>query len=167
MTTEDIERRWREAKLGGREGGRVCVWVECDGDPRAEVLGALARVRPGDEAAGPPEGASAHEVTRAEFCQWGMHSADVQAMKPWPKATQRIESDGMHLDVCDACAEHIGAAMASIEAGTGAPPELVATAEPGQSAELADVEPAAPVPKPRPHASLTKRQTRRGKRGAE
>lgn len=40
----DMARRWREAKLGERRGSRVCVWVECEGDPRAEVLEVLASV---------------------------------------------------------------------------------------------------------------------------
>lgn len=44
MTSDDLARRWREAKLGERVGGRVAVWVECDGDPRAEVLAAVDRV---------------------------------------------------------------------------------------------------------------------------
>jgi len=38
----DMERRWREAKLGERSGSRVLVSIECEGDPRAEVLGAIA-----------------------------------------------------------------------------------------------------------------------------
>jgi hypothetical protein len=41
----DMERRWREAKIGERRDGRVCVWVECEGDPRAEVLAVLAVLR--------------------------------------------------------------------------------------------------------------------------
>lgn len=40
-TSDDLVRRWREAKLGERVGGRVLVSIECECDPRAEVLAAV------------------------------------------------------------------------------------------------------------------------------
>jgi len=46
----DMERRWREAKLGDRRGPLVCVWVECEGDPRAEVLEQFAAPDPEPDA---------------------------------------------------------------------------------------------------------------------
>lgn len=54
-TSDDLVRRWREAKLGERRGDRVAVWVECEGDPRAEVLGAIDTWRETVRVSGPPE----------------------------------------------------------------------------------------------------------------
>lgn len=66
--SEDLLRRWREAKIGERRNGRVTVTVECEGDPRAEVIAALSTWRETVRFEGPPEafglpgGASGGEV---------------------------------------------------------------------------------------------------------